>query len=130
MMWEYSICRKLTAACFIALSVMIGGMFMIPPAPIPITMGRFSEEDTEHKEALFKLSNCYGYEENGQYLFFKLESATRFNVVLKRKWHGHDHKSGVYFGNCKGLIEERLPDCPYDPPFILVTDVVSEPKKK
>lgn len=128
-MYEYSICTRLSLACFMLLSTMIGGMFMIPPAPRFMTMGVFSEAQTEHKETLYRLSNCYGYETHGQYLHFKLDSETRYDVVLKLKDpRTNDLKSGIYFGICKGLVMEKIEGCPVNPPFFLMADVVSERK--
>lgn len=100
-------------------------LYIQPAKPTSMTIGTFAEKETPHDSTRYRITNAGGGKRSGHFLVFEQSLSTRYHVVMKFDGTIPKDKS-VFIGRFEGVIREKIPECPCDPPFLLLSNVTPE----
>lgn len=87
-----------------------------------ITIGKLSDKTADHSPQWYHITNASMGEKAGRYLTFSMKSGGRYHVAFDLSDPSADPAGVVnWVGFCEGVRVSKIPGCPCDPPFVLVT---------
>ena len=106
---------------FVSLNVFCFFWVSQPTAPVKTTMGSLSEKSADFRYQRAVITNGIMGERIGKFIRFKAGTNERHDVILILKDPDLTPDACTAFaGYCYGFQDTPIPDCPFQPPFILI----------
>ena len=111
------------------LLVVIVVIYARDTSPKHITFGMLADTQNDYSGRRVVIRNAGSGKRIGRFLIFDTVDRTRHNVVFALSAAEVEAGCTTFSGYVFGNFDERILDCPHDPPFLLVLDVkpVKEP---
>jgi hypothetical protein len=91
--------------------------------PLTATVGTLADKRNDFTGRRVVITNGGTGKRVGRFIFFDTADATRHCVVFALATTEVEPGVTTFRGYCVGIFDERVPECPHDPPFLYVMDV-------
>ena len=111
------------------LAVVIIVIYCRDTSPQHVTLGMIANSANDYSARRVVIRNAGDWKRKGRFLIFDANATDRHDVVFALSAAEVEAGCTTFSGYVFGNFDERILDCPHDPPFLLVLDVkpVKEP---
>jgi hypothetical protein len=114
---------KVSVVLFVSLIVVCFFVIIQPTSPVKTTLGALSEKSSDFSGQRVVISNAILGQRSGRFIWFRAGVDHRHDVVFALRTAEVEADCTTFRGYCFGVMEERIPECPHDPPFLYVMGV-------
>lgn len=88
-----------------------------------VTLGTIANKQVDLTGCRLVIVNCIQGKRVGRSIIFEPPDDSRHCVILSLADAEVEPTITTFRGYCIGVFDERVPECPHDPPFLYVVDV-------